>query len=313
MKRRFMAAVALTIALALGSATPALAAPSYSAGDRFERAVRAVAPEVFEGLAAPRGPKGTAGHSALQVEIAGVSVSLPVTGSATERLPSGRMLYAAGHGSSMVPFQKRDGSIQVVFSIGGPGTPGTHSFKVDAEGRFEILEAGHAMFYDNQGFRFGVAPPWAKDANGRSVPTHFEANGSTLVQVVDHRNRGFQYPIVADPWLGQDLFSATWLGSANGDVTVNLRKSLWGNYVHTPNVSGWAVMLTAGWEEAKAKQPTITSKQSLRQQYDCHVGGGYLTIAGDWNLERWRPDRYNEWFVNVGNHRCNWSGAGGEV
>lgn len=40
---------------------------------------------------------------------------------------------------------------------------------------------------------------WAKDANGASVPTYFEAEDNVLTQVVQHRSGEFAYPVVADP------------------------------------------------------------------------------------------------------------------
>jgi hypothetical protein len=39
-----------------------------------------------------------------------------------------------------------------------------------------------------------VAAPWAQDARGHAVPTHFEVNGSTITQVVDHRSAEVTYP-----------------------------------------------------------------------------------------------------------------------
>lgn len=39
---------------------------------------------------------------------------------------------------------------------------------------------------------------WALDANGKPVPTHYEVNGTTLTQVVEHA-AGTAYPVVADP------------------------------------------------------------------------------------------------------------------
>jgi hypothetical protein len=42
-----------------------------------------------------------------------------------------------------------------------------------------------------------VEAPWAKDANGKSLPTKYEVKGSKLIQHID--TRGAEYPIVADP------------------------------------------------------------------------------------------------------------------
>lgn len=44
-----------------------------------------------------------------------------------------------------------------------------------------------------------IAPAWARDAAGRKIPTHFEVNGTTVSQVVEHRGVGVSYPVVADP------------------------------------------------------------------------------------------------------------------
>lgn len=44
-----------------------------------------------------------------------------------------------------------------------------------------------------------AAAPWAKDADDTDVPTHYEASGSVLTQVVSHQNSEYAYPIVADP------------------------------------------------------------------------------------------------------------------
>jgi len=50
-----------------------------------------------------------------------------------------------------------------------------------------------------------VAPPWAKDAAGENVKTHYQLNGSVLTQTVEHQAPGVAYPVLADPWLGVDL------------------------------------------------------------------------------------------------------------
>lgn len=44
-----------------------------------------------------------------------------------------------------------------------------------------------------------MAAPWATDANGNDVATHYEVVDGSLVQVVDHRSSGVAYPVVADP------------------------------------------------------------------------------------------------------------------
>lgn len=58
---------------------------------------------------------------------------------------------------------------------------------------------------------------WAKDANGRPVPTRYRIEGSTLVQVVDF-TPGTAFPVVADPgwWKVVGCAAAiTWLIGSN--------------------------------------------------------------------------------------------------
>ncbi|PCR98747.1 hypothetical protein [Lactococcus fujiensis] len=43
-----------------------------------------------------------------------------------------------------------------------------------------------------------IEAPWAKDANGNSVSTHYIISGNTLTQVIDFDKDNF-VPIVADP------------------------------------------------------------------------------------------------------------------
>lgn len=44
-----------------------------------------------------------------------------------------------------------------------------------------------------------IAAPWAIDANGAAVATHYEIRGSALVQIVDHNAADVAYPVTADP------------------------------------------------------------------------------------------------------------------
>ena len=58
----------------------------------------------------------------------------------------------------------------------------------------------------------GFGEAWAKDANGKDMPTNYEIKDGSLIQKVDHNQPGVQYPVVADPYLWIDLIdSAEWL------------------------------------------------------------------------------------------------------
>lgn len=60
-----------------------------------------------------------------------------------------------------------------------------------------LLGDGSVSVSDADGFLGGVEAPWAIDAAGQSLPTHYEISGSTLTQIVD--TTGATFPVVADP------------------------------------------------------------------------------------------------------------------
>lgn len=71
----------------------------------------------------------------------------------------------------------------------------------------------------------GVNTPWAVDANGRRVPTHFEStpDGNTLIQVVEHHASDFTYPITADPQWWDNV--ASWFKSSGSFVSDKARSA----------------------------------------------------------------------------------------
>ncbi len=212
--------------------------------------------------------------------------------------------------SATSPIVKEDGSVQIVTVLSGPDAPSTYSYELilPAGGRAEIVDGSWVAILDAQGaFAGGIAPAWAEDAAGQDVPTRYTLEGTTLTQHVDHAD--VTYPVVADPWLGKNLFYSVGRDTYNGQPRYNLRKSAWGTAVHAPTAAGAAIMLNQGWAEATSRQPGLKAKRTLIQQYQCHVGGAVYGIGGVWNLEQFRPTRTVTWVKGVGTHRCNWKTA----
>lgn len=99
-----------------------------------------------------------------------------------------------------------EGDSRAVIQISSPDSPKEYSFELTGEyadlvkrgdGGIDALDAdGHTIF--------SVDAPWAYDADGDAVPTHFEIDGKTIVQVVEH-NDSFDYGIVADPTLREHI------------------------------------------------------------------------------------------------------------
>lgn len=71
--------------------------------------------------------------------------------------------------------------------------PAGHTLVPAADGGARIVDATGAV-------KAAFEPAWAKDAAGRSIPTHYSISGNTLTQVVEHRAvADISYPVVADP------------------------------------------------------------------------------------------------------------------
>lgn len=142
----------------------------------------------------------------------------------------------------------------------------------------------------------------------RAGATWRSAVRATSGTQADHHSANYTYPISADPWLGQNLWGLIWIGTYSGQPMVTLNLTQWGkdNWTVPP-----LVLLGAGWDEALNRsadiRSTLTSKESMHQQYDCHAFGA--PFAGPWNLEKFRPTRTVDWSFGVAVHHCNWTTA----
>lgn len=114
--------------------------------------------------------------------------------------------YDNNNGSATVPVVLNDGTLQINTVISDASAPKRYDYPLNVpRGQLLRLTAnGAAIVTDDDGnISAIVAVPWAKDANGRAVSTHFEVSGNTLTQVVDF-TAATAFPVVADP-------SVTWL------------------------------------------------------------------------------------------------------
>ncbi|MCL2736247.1 MAG: DUF2599 domain-containing protein [Propionibacteriaceae bacterium] len=151
----------------------------------------------------------------------------------------------------------------------------------------------------------GIAPPWARDATGAAVATHFELVPGGFTQTVEHRTGGVVYPVTADPWLGFALISsATWVHYAEG-WTLQVTPTAWARSWAFSSLS--AAVGAADWNELYAKYRSSglnTNLTGMRDQLICHqvfVAVRYPNKP-TWNLDEWRP---NVGFVQTVNAQCN--------
>lgn len=100
--------------------------------------------------------------------------------------------------------------------------------------------------------------------------------GATLTQVIDHSSGGFSYPIVADPWLGQDLYNQPWVTLVMQSWIVNVVPTTWGVV--------WAGPLTwfAHRDEVVSKLGSEWWRwtNTIQEQFYCHIARLAALTAG---------------------------------
>ncbi|MDR1189170.1 MAG: DUF2599 domain-containing protein [Bifidobacteriaceae bacterium] len=259
------------------------------------------------------------GGIALSDETAQVEIALPFAERADSavEVADGVVAYDNNNGSVTVPVVKSDGTVQVATIIEDQGAPTMYTYDLDL-GVYALpifLDNGGIIFNDQDGaFVLGVAPPWAVDASGAAVPTHYELAGGRLTQVVDHRAAATAYPVVADPVLGIDLFSKTKRTTSSKGFTVSATLSWLGQALVRSLASapvlpglagtGYSVMVGAGWSELVKKQSTVNTTP-MYNQYVCHVTYGWtLRLSDTWDLESWRAKNTNP--ATWVSKKCNW-------
>jgi len=260
---------------------------------------------------------------------ASVEVQVPTATTASNAVVEapGVVSFDNGNGSETVSVVKQDASVQNFTVINNASAPSSYTYPVSGPpGSVLSLDSTTGMVSivaPDGSVAGGFAPPWAKDANGVAVPTHYVINSSSVTQVVDLSAPSIAYPVIADPWLGAAIFKVTvWAphgypGHGSGPVIVAVT-SAWGRMIQTGLAQGggygaWLIgqriLKDAGWNELKAKVPAATTRATYRQQYECHVLGAYTPFSGgpSWDFEGLRSSRPH-WRTDGGasTFHCNW-------
>ena len=153
---------------------------------------------------------------------ANAAVELPSTGAdnAALSLPGGEMLtmrvpadgdasgtadtavFEGTAASTTLAVQSTAMGLRALISIDSPAAPERYTFPIggDVVSLSQQADGGVVALNADGDPIAQLAAPWARDANGRDVPTRFEVEGTTVVQVVEHRGGDFAYGITADPW-----------------------------------------------------------------------------------------------------------------
>lgn len=228
----------------------------------------------------------------------GIEISMPFADQADDAkvIKDGVVSYDNRNGSATVPVVKKDGSLQITTVIENASAPSAYAYPLELPaGATALPQAdGGVLFLSADGsYLGGVAPAWAKDADDVSLATHYEIEGSTLTQVVDHSGANVAYPVVADPWMGNQLISYTsWSGN-----TLRVYPTDYGRW-------GASAARSVAWDEVKAKTPgTRENTSSMTDQFLCHYDARPATSwKSSWNLDLNRPYVNYAWLLANG---CN--------
>ncbi|NJP53101.1 hypothetical protein HCJ93_24290 [Streptomyces sp. SBST2-5] len=179
-------------------------APSH---ERSDAAAQATIERDAESVTITAPAKATGG-----VEVgnnSGDRVSLTLAGAKAVsgvKAGSGTVVYPDAASSVDLAVQPtRDGSVRTLVTLKSSAASTKHRFELDLpdetwlrpkdDGGFDIIEAGEG---GEESVAGSIAAPWAKDAQGRPVPTRYTADGHTLLQEI-YTAPDTAFPVVADP------------------------------------------------------------------------------------------------------------------
>jgi len=184
------------------------------------------------------------------LEHAGVETS----GSAKALSPSGLAVYANTADSSIAFSKTSTGGNAGYAVITGPDAPSVYRFAFAVDGKPAVLRptdgGGVDVLSASGALVNSVAPAWAKDATGASVPTSYSVSGNILVQSVTHE--GAAYPVVADPrvrcdslWCTLELSRGETRSLAGGVLNVGGACAIFGG-----GAAPCAAVLAGAWVQA---------------------------------------------------------------
>lgn len=207
MRRSLASLVTLTVTAAVAAMTisPVAVGNPDETADTIQEINAAVAAEPTAPPAINTGVAGTPSVGSGDVDLGGdLKLDLPAAGAG--RTVDGTTIYdAAGTDAAQVAVQRAGPGTRALINIDDASAPERYEFRLSGDvSRLQLNDDGSVAAYDStDGLIGGFPAPWARDAAGRSVPTHYEVDGTVLVQLVEHRASNFEYGVTADPiWLG---------------------------------------------------------------------------------------------------------------
>ncbi|MFI7320192.1 hypothetical protein [Streptomyces venezuelae] len=190
--------------LAASSAAPGVAAQSVT--KTKSGTVTVQAPQDATGNVKTTAPDGTA-----------FGLGLPQTKSVKGvKAGSGTIVYPNAADSTDLAVQPTtDGGARTLVTLKDKNAPTEQRFDLQMPTGTHLAandSGGYDIFQDSgkgsTALKGTISAPWAKDANGKDVPTSYKLEGGTLVQRINTSNNT-AFPVVADPHYTWGIVSGT--------------------------------------------------------------------------------------------------------
>lgn len=235
---RIRTAISAVLASSLTAALAVTSAPAFAAdGDTAVQAAAVVqqatgTQTIAASTATATSPAQatTGGVTVSTPENAGgqVAASAPGTGSLSLGLPGrsdvegvktgeGTVVYPdAATATDLAVQPSTDGGASTLITLKNAQAPTTQRFTLNLPADTKAVEDGAGGYLLLRTLAGGTAAqevghisaPWAKDANGQPVPTHYTLEGDQLVQTVETASNT-AFPVVADPHFTWGIITGT--------------------------------------------------------------------------------------------------------
>lgn len=242
----------------------------------------------------------------------GLTLGLPTLSGATAVVASsGTVTYADSSRGLELGISVFDSGVQIATVIESPnaGTSFSYPVALPEGARIASIDSGGLVVLAKDGSLLGgFAAPWAQDAHGNPVGTHYEIHGATVVQHVE-TSSSTAYPVVADPYLWVSLISsASWQYNSGYGWTLRVTPTTWARANAGSYLVGeydWSELLSKYQDVGRGIHVNLTG---MRDQLICHqvVVAIKSPTKATWNIDEWRP---SVGYVQTVNAQCNPGGT----
>jgi hypothetical protein len=166
-------------------------------------------------------PRWASQPAEVTTDVGTLTLEVPGIGRDQAPMDDTMAVFDGAGADTVVAVQGTDG-LRALVHIDSAQAPERFDFPIGGDvASLRLTASGGVDALNGEGEVIATASaPWAVDANGADVPTRYEINGTTLTQVVEHRDGNYAYGIVADPCFTCFLSTAWQIAKCASAITV---------------------------------------------------------------------------------------------